>query len=208
MGTSSARDIACRFRHSVLRAEERVQVDEPAVAVDREGERTAGVLNPDDSGAHPGQHEGVGPDHVVVLPVHPPFARNLRRRQQPPEHISGGRRPPERREIQLLRILQIRRLRRRPAIPRCVVREGLAGDIGDNLAAVAHSQASIRGDFADPHRVEIPLVEDLLDLRFTAPLGHQQHALLRLGEHDVVGRHARLALRHERHVDLDAGAAA
>ena len=36
----------------------------------------------------------------------------------------------------------------------------------------------------------------------------EQHALLRFGEHDFVRRHAGLALRHERHVDLDAGAAA
>ena len=39
-------------------------------------------------------------------------------------------------------------------------------------------------------------------------LGDEQHPLLRFGQHDLVRRHAGLALRHERDVDLDAGAAA
>ena len=36
----------------------------------------------------------------------------------------------------------------------------------------------------------------------------EQHPLLRFGQHDLVRRHAGLALRDERHVDLDARAAA
>ena len=39
-------------------------------------------------------------------------------------------------------------------------------------------------------------------------LTHEQHALLRFGQHDLVRRHAGLALRHVHDVDLDAGAAA
>ena len=61
---------------------------------------------------------------------------------------------------------------------------------------------------ADLHGVQVPLLEDRLDLALAALLDHEQHALLRFGEHDLVGHHAGLALRHERHVDVHARAAA
>ena len=47
-----------------------------------------------------------------------------------------------------------------------------------------------------------------LDLLLAALLDDEQHALLRLRQHDLVRRHPGLALRHVRHVDLDADAAA
>ena len=64
------------------------------------------------------------------------------------------------------------------------------------------------GHLADAHGVEVPFLEDALDFGFAALLGDEQHALLRLRQHDLVRRHAGFALRHERDVDLDAGAAA
>ena len=47
-----------------------------------------------------------------------------------------------------------------------------------------------------------------LDFGFASLLDDEQHALLRLGEHDLVRRHAGLALRDTCDVDLDARAAA
>ena len=61
---------------------------------------------------------------------------------------------------------------------------------------------------ADAHGVQVPLLEDPLDLGLASLLGDEQHPLLRLGQHDLVRRHAGLALRNQRDVDLDAGAAA
>ena len=46
------------------------------------------------------------------------------------------------------------------------------------------------------------------DFLFAALLGHQQHALLRFREHDLVRRHAGFALRHAVQFDLDARLAA
>ena len=56
--------------------------------------------------------------------------------------------------------------------------------------------------------MQIPFLENALDLGFAAALDDHQHALLRFGEHDFVRRHARFALRNQRDVDLDARAAA
>ena len=56
--------------------------------------------------------------------------------------------------------------------------------------------------------MQVPFLEDPLDLGLAPLLDDEQHPLLRFRQHDLVGRHAGLALRHERHVDLDAGAAA
>ena len=58
------------------------------------------------------------------------------------------------------------------------------------------------------HGVQVPLLEDRLDLGLAPGLDDHQHALLRLGEHDLVRRHAGLALRDVLDVDLDAHAAA
>ena len=66
---------------------------------------------------------------------------------------------------------------------------------------VVHHVADVRG-------MEIPLVEDCFDLRLAPFLDDEQHALLRFGEHDLVRRHAGLALRDAADVDLDAAAAA
>ena len=76
------------------------------------------------------------------------------------------------------------------------------------MPLILHPQHAVAGDLADVRRVKVPLVEDALDLGFAAALDDQQHALLRFRQHDLVRRHAGLALRHQRDVDLDARAAA
>ncbi len=66
----------------------------------------------------------------------------------------------------------------------------------DQGSVHGRSQHAVAGDPADLHGVQLPLGEDLPDLVFAAARGHQQHALLRLGQHDLVGRHPRLTLGH------------
>ena len=61
---------------------------------------------------------------------------------------------------------------------------------------------------ADLDGVESPLLEDAEDLVFAAFLRYQQHALLRLAQHDLVRSHAGLALGKAFEFDLDAFAAA
>jgi hypothetical protein len=56
------------------------------------------------------------------------------------------------------------------------------------------------GDAADDDGVQIPLAEDVYHLPLAAAVRDDEHPLLRLGEHDLVGGHPLLALRDEREV--------
>ena len=93
-------------------------------------------------------------------------------------------------------------------VDRRLIRQRAVRNLRGELSALLHHERAFRLDLADAHGVEVPFVEDRLDLALTTALDHHEHALLRLGEHDFVGSHAGLALRHMLHVDLDADAAA
>src|ERR1035441_401293 len=82
------------------------------------------------------------------------------------------------------------------------------GNFGDNFAVVADAELAVAGDDADLGGFEAPLLEDAEDFVLAALIGHQQHALLALGEHDLVGRHAGFALRDAVKFDFDADFAA
>jgi hypothetical protein len=60
----------------------------------------------------------------------------------------------------------------------------------------------------DNGRFELPLLEDPHDVMLVTGLRDHEHALLRFGQQDLVGRHVGLARRHQRRVDVDAGAGA
>ena len=93
-------------------------------------------------------------------------------------------------------------------IQRRVVGQRRVGNFRDDLAVLQHAHGRLIDDPADGHRVQSPLLEDAEDFVLATLLGHQQHALLRLAQHDLVGRHAGLALRHQVELDLQANAAA
>ena len=114
----------------------------------------------------------------------------------------------ERAQVERLRLREPGRLGGRSAVDRCLVGQRTVGNVRDDSAVVLHAHPVVGRDLADAHGMEIPFVEDALDLGLAALLDDEQHALLGLGEHDFVRRHARLALRHQRDVDLDARAAA
>ncbi len=71
-----------------------------------------------------------------------------------------------------------------------------------------HAQRVVRRDLAHFDRIESPFFEDAEDFIFAAFLRHQQHALLRFAEHDLVRSHAGFALRHAVEFDFNAHAAA
>src|ERR1700722_6638161 len=60
---------------------------------------------------------------------------------------------------------------------------------------------------ANFYRVETPFVKNFENFVLASTLGHQQHALLRFTQHDLVRSHSRFALRNSREINLDTSAA-
>ena len=75
---------------------------------------------------------------------------------------------------------------------------------GDNLPVVLDPEHAVRNHLANLRRIQAPFLEDSVDLVLPAAPRDQKHALLGLGEHDLVWRHAVLALRHGVQLDFDA----
>src|ERR1022692_3809115 len=82
------------------------------------------------------------------------------------------------------------------------------GNFGDDVAVVADAHLAIAGDPADLGGSQSPFLENAEDFVLAAFIGHQQHALLALAEHDLVRRHAGFALRDAVELDFDADFAA
>ncbi len=97
--------------------------------------------------------------------------------------------------------------RQRTFVHRRVVRERGIRKFRDHLTMFEHPHLRVGGDPADFNRVESPLLENAEDFFFAALLSDQQHALLRLAEHDLVRCHASFALRDAIELDFDPGAA-
>ena len=98
--------------------------------------------------------------------------------------------------------------RQRTFVHRSVIGERGVRNLSDHLTMFEHAHLRIGGDPADFHRIQSPLLEDAEDFFFAALLRDQQHALLRLAEHDLVRSHAGFALRDAVEFDFDPGAAA
>ena len=90
----------------------------------------------------------------------------------------------------------IGRPRRPPLVSRCFFGERADRDLRHLFATPQRAKLLIVRHPADHHGVEIPLVENFLDLVFGAFFRHQKHPLLRLGKKNFVGRHALLAQRN------------
>ena len=71
-----------------------------------------------------------------------------------------------------------------------------------------NAHLAVVGNAADFDGIQAPFFEDLENFLLAALLRHQQHALLGLTQHDLVGGHAGLALRHQVEFDLGADMAA
>ncbi len=95
-----------------------------------------------------------------------------------------------------------------PMIKRCIIRQRPVRDISHQLAMVPNAQPRLRLNRAHNHRIQSPLREDAQHLIFTTLLGHQQHPLLALREHDLVGAHSGLALRNAIQLHIQSHAAA
>ena len=78
--------------------------------------------------------------------------------------------------------------------------DGRRSDLG---VAFHDAREAVGGDLADHGGVELPLLEPGGDIVDVGRLDRDDHALLRLGEHHFVGRHAALAARDALGVEDD-----
>ena len=169
-----------------------------------------GALDAHDAGFAAGADHGVGLDHGVVLLVDPALGADVGAGEElfevGGEVMVGG-------EAGEDFVGGIERDGGVPdadgaAVERGIVREGLVWNVGDQFAVMADAEARVGLDGADDDGVETPFGEDAEDFVFAAFGGDQQHPLLALGEHDLVGGHAGFALRDEVELDVEADAAA
>ena len=196
-------DVARRLRDRELRADVGVEMAVASVARGRH-------RDPDLRALH-AQHRRVASrrdhrriaDHVVVAADDRPAAAEVRARKHPQQGGAdvGGR-------GQGVEVERRRGFGRKPDEPphRRTLGEQLDRKARDLLLVVHDGQMAVVGHLADHGRREVPGLEDALDVGFAAAAHDHQHPFLRLREHHVVGRHASLAARHSRHVDLRPGA--
>ena len=153
----------------------------------------------------PGEHERVGAHHVVVLPIDPALARDRRRRRAVAGTRPRARRGDSARRVESSHLVEIRRPRRRAVVDRRLVDErACSGSRRPPRRDPSRAAARRRSRRRCARRAD-PTSRRSLRPRPRALLDDEQHALLRFGQHDLVRRHAGLALRHAADVDLDAG---
>src|SRR5581483_9632338 len=189
--------------HRVHGPEPRVEVAPAAVAVERHGQAALRALDANDTRVASTRPDyGVGLHHRVVLLPYPTLSADV---------FAGEKRFQIVAKIARLAQLNVRRHfarhRRLPAFQRTFIDGGVVGErvgrnFGHNLAVLQDAHLSVVGHPANFDRVQSPLFEDSKDFLSPAFVGHQQHALLGLAEHDFVGRHAGLALGNAVQLDL------
>ena len=169
-----------------------------------------GSLDAHHAGFAAGADDGVGLHHAVVLLVDPALGADIGAGE---EFFEVGGEVAFFGQLGEDLLRRIERHRRLPCadgamVERRVVGERLIGNVGDEFAVMADAQARLGLDGADDDGVESPFGKDAQHFVFAAFFGDQQHALLALGEHDLVGAHAGFALRHKVEFDIEAHAAA
>ena len=203
-----AGDVQRRLGDRVRGAAHRVGEAVPRVDVGREGEPLLRPFHAEDGGVSRRAEDGVRPHAPVVLAPDPGLAAEVRRGEEDEEgRLLVGR------AVEVDRSLARReRLGERPgtAVDGCLVDERRDGKVGHDLAVPVEDHPRLARHLADLGDVQAPLLEDLDHLALAPLLRDEEHPLLRLGEHQLVGRHAGLAHRDlvevEAHADVAARA--
>ncbi len=197
---SDAGDRARRLRDGQRRAAVGIESAEEGIDVALQGQGLRGSLDPHDRGVAPGTLDRVRADHVVVLRPDPGLLGHVRAGEDAAQAVAVIRR---------LRLVRPRRRggRRgsgsRAVVERRLARERLGRQIGHDLAFEEEDDAAGAGHRPDLGGFEVPLAEDLEDAAEPVAPGDEEHPLLGLRQHDLVGRHARFADGNLREVELD-----
>ena len=200
------RQIAAAFRHRQLARPRAARGSVAAVAVERHRDRRARLLDADDGGVGAlGTGQGVGAHLVIVLLPDPALGADVRARRagraaRPARWLGSGRHAgvsPRGGPVY------------GTVVERRFVGQFAIGNLGDDLAVVAHAQLAIVGDDADLGGFQSPLCGTPGRLRSSRPLSATSSMRsCDSREHDLVRRHAGFALRHAVQFDFDADFAA
>src|SRR5271157_339006 len=200
--------IARRLSDGVHGAQLGVEVAPTPVTIERHRQTTVRALYPDNTALTTRSLDSVGLHHGVILLKDPTLRADVRARQQTLQVV---------RELSLLTELDaVRDLARygrfptyhRPAIHRRLIGECGIGDLRHDFPMLQNAHRGLINHAANSHGIESPLLEDAKHFVLAPPFCHQQHAFLRLAQHDLVGSHARLALRNQVEFDFQAHTAA
>ncbi len=201
---AGAGQIPRRFRHRQPRPFVGIEQTVPAVAIHRHRHRFVRALDAHHRGVRPRPHHRIRPHHVVVLLIDPAFARDRRRFQERQQgririlHIG------QHVVVQIREHVLIAGRRIGTLIARSVIGQRLCRNLRDNFALIEHTKDAAPRHLPDHSYIQIPLLADPDALLFLASLRHHQHTFLRLGQHELIGRHARFAARHMRQIEIDA----
>ncbi len=145
---------------------------------------------------------------MVILLPHPALRTNVR---APKQALELGRKIGAVAEAYTLRHFAIdRRLppREWTLVHRRIVGQRCIRNLRHNLAVFEHAHLGVQRDAANFNRIQSPLLEHAEYFLFASLLRDQQHAFLRLAEHNLVRSHARFALRDAVQFNFDSCAAA
>ena len=193
-----------RLRHGDAPTLTRVEIHIPSVAVGLDGQSPVRALDAHHSGiARPRACQCVRPHHRIVLFEHPALRGDIRRAEQIEQHRAGvGRRrighvgEVQRDIVEPGRAARFPVIHGRPA-PQY---EMIGFHVRNQCAAPKNLYAGFVNDLSYTFRMQVPFAENGLDLTLPALLAHEQHPLLALRKHDLVGGHPRFALRHLVHM--------
>src|SRR5581483_2744048 len=197
------------FRDGVHRAKLRIEIAPAAISIEGHRESALRALNANYAGiAGTGTFDRVGLHHRIVLLINPAFAADVFTGQQPPQIVGEIGFP-----VEFHVLWNFPRNRRLPAlhgamVNRSIVCQRSVWNFRYDRAMLPNPERVFADDFADFDRIQSPLAEHTINFLFASLLRDQQHALLRFAQHDLVGAHAGLALRHAVHFDFDSNVTA
>ena len=228
---AGADDVASRLGDGHRSAGVRAELSIAAVTVDADRDGLRCAFDSHYGGVGAGCDDGVREDALVVLAVDPALRGDVRRGEEADEgsvwishrrplsrarerggsvaisrrsRRSGSFEVGKRHDVEGLELVE---LRRADAFAGVFGRfdESIDGERSHLAGAVHNVNETIVGHVADDRPGDLPALEETRDIVGVAFTDDNEHALLRLGEHDLIWRHGFLTARDFRYIDHEAG---